>query len=105
MNKLMEAVFILDRSGSQIRELISRQEEAGWEFMFIGADIDVFASADGIGIRRSRAMGMSKAEDSFTGCFDAVGDVMYCVASEPDRLKNEDWDALSRIFNTKKKRK
>ena len=92
-------------SGAQNREMIQEQENtAGWEFMFIGADIDAFASADDVGIHRSHTARMSKSEDSFAGAFDAMGDVMYRVAESESKLQTEDWDALVRIFNKKKKR-
>ena len=92
-------------SDAQIRSLIREQEQnAGWEFMFIGADIDVFASADDVGIKRSHSFEMSKSTDSFAGCLDAVGDVMNCVAERPDKLGSEDWDALQRIFSKKRRR-
>ena len=93
-------------SGAQIREMIREQENtAGWEFMFIGADIDAFASADGVGIHRSHTARMSKSEDSFTGSFDAIGDVMYRVAESEDKLQTGDWDELIRIFDSKKRRR
>ena len=91
-------------SGAQIRKRIREQEESGWEFMFIGADIDVFASADDVGIRRSRSFGMSKETDSFVGCLDAVGDVMQCAATSPKPLQDQDWEALVKIFSKKSKR-
>ena len=91
-------------SGAQIRSLIQEQETAGWEFMFIGADIDVFASADDVGIKRSHAFEMFKAIDRFDGCLDAVGDVMHRVASSPEPLTDQGWDELVKIFNKKKSR-
>ena len=92
--------------GAQIREMIREQENAaGWEFMFIGADIDAFASADDVGIHRSHTARMSKSEDSFTGSFDAIGDVMYRVAESEDKLQTGDWDELVRIFDSKKRRR
>ena len=91
-------------SGAQIRKLIQAQEKSGWEFMFIGADIDVFASADDVGIKRSRAFEISKATDCFDGCLDAVGDVMHRVASSPEPLTDEGWDELRRIFAKKRMR-
>ena len=93
-------------SGAQIREMIQEQENtAGWEFMFVGADIDAFASADDVGIHRSHTARMSKSEDSFTGSFDAIGDVMYRVAESEDKLQTGDWDELVRIFDSKKRRR
>lgn len=38
-------------SKEQVAAMVTRQrEEYGWEFVFIGADIDAFAEADGMGI-------------------------------------------------------
>lgn len=57
----------------KIQELVKRQEEKHhWEFMFIGADIDAFASASNLGIRAKRAVPFSKDEDSFEDCLEAV---------------------------------
>ena len=92
--------------GAQIREMIREQENtAGWEFMFIGADIDAFASADDVGIHRSHTARMSKSEDSFTGAFDAMGDVMCRISESEGKLQTGDWDELVRIFDSKKRRR
>ena len=65
--------------------------------MFIGADIDAFASARSLGIRARRAVSFSKNEDSFEDCFKAVRDVAYCIAkSAPDETLSD--DAFSDIF-------
>ena len=39
----------------EIKRLISRQKEAGWEFLFIGANIDAAEVAEQVGISRDRA--------------------------------------------------
>lgn len=53
------------------------ENELGWEFLFLGANIDAFAAADRIGIRRSHAAKYDCAE---TGTmFGAVSSaVSYC---------------------------
>jgi hypothetical protein len=38
-----------------LRELIERREAEGWQFIFLGADIDAYAVADAIRARGSRA--------------------------------------------------
>lgn len=92
-------------SSTQIKKMVRDQETgAGWEFMFIGADIDAFSAADGVGIRPSGAFHFSKANDSYAGCLDAVGDVMSCVATAEGKLNDNDWDCLARIFSHKKKK-
>ena len=41
----------------QVKRLITRQqEESGWEFIFLGANIDAVKAAGDIGIRRERAV-------------------------------------------------
>lgn len=41
---------------SRVKHLIERHREMGWEFIFIGANIDVEAEADRLGIDRQRAV-------------------------------------------------
>jgi uncharacterized protein YegL len=41
-------------SSNQIKGMIERQKEAGWEFLFIGANIDAVETAGRYGIRRDR---------------------------------------------------
>lgn len=90
-------------SAQQIRKMVEERQQAGWEFMFIGADIDAIEAAQSIGLRRSRAFSFSKQTDNFNGCFDAVGDVMFCVADSEDNLRDDDWDILQRVFDRKKR--
>lgn len=92
-------------NNEQIKRMVRElEDEAGWEFLFIGADIDSFAAAHDVGISRSKAFRFSKSTDSFRGGFDAVGSVMYCVAENDEKLQDDDWDILQRIFDEKKKK-
>ncbi|HHV64100.1 MAG TPA: hypothetical protein GXX46_03365 [Peptococcaceae bacterium] len=68
MNKnLTELVFILDKSGSmaglesdtieKVKELVEKQKEKyGWEFIFLGANIDAIGTAARFGISANRAV-------------------------------------------------
>ena len=40
--------------GGQIRKLVEARKEKGWEFLFLGANIDSFAVSEGLGIERNR---------------------------------------------------
>ena len=66
-NNIIELVFILDRSGSMaglegdtiggFNSMIERQKEKyGWEFLFIGANIDAVETAARYGIDKDRAV-------------------------------------------------
>ncbi len=41
---------------SQVKEMIEHQKEAGWEFLFLGANMDAVSEAGKIGIAPSRAV-------------------------------------------------
>lgn len=41
-------------TSSEVKRMIQQQEERGWEFMFIGANIDSVETAEHLGIRRER---------------------------------------------------
>ena len=42
---------------AEVKRMVERQKERyGWEFLFLGANIDAISAAEGIGIRRDRAV-------------------------------------------------
>ena len=43
-------------SGKQIHDMIIRQQQHGWEFLFFGANIDTVATAKSMGIKEADAM-------------------------------------------------
>ncbi len=44
-------------SKADVKRMVERQKERyGWEFLFLGANMDAIAAAEGIGIRRDRAV-------------------------------------------------
>ncbi len=73
----------------QIRRII---ENCGWEFVFIGADIDSYAEASRIGIRKSRVANYSKTAEGHKEMYDAcnlITDRYYRKRDLKDN--NEDW--------------
>ncbi|WP_298534304.1 vWA domain-containing protein [uncultured Methanobrevibacter sp.] len=74
---------------TQIKELI---ENSGWEFVFIGADIDSYSEASHIGIRKSRVANYSKTAEGHEAMYDAcekVTDRFYRLRRIDD--DNEEW--------------
>ena len=61
-------------SHQSVKTMIEEKKNIGWEFIFLGANIDVESVADGIGISRECAMSFDR---SHKGIEDA-----YCVISE-----------------------
>ena len=87
----------------QIKKLVQQQQEAQWEFIFMGADIDAFASAERIGVRTGRAVHLTKTSECFEDCFRAVGSVVACMAgSAPEESLSDDAFAdIMQILHTK----
>lgn len=82
----------------QIKDMIRQQEEKGWEFLFLAANIDAVETADSIGIRKERAVNYVVEEDTME-MFEEVGDairmfrtydskVMECGTTIEKNIKN-----------------
>ncbi|MBR0415059.1 MAG: VWA domain-containing protein [Clostridia bacterium] len=72
-------------SHAAVKKLIEQKKEAeGWEFLFIGANIDAAATAEDIGIDRARAANY-KADNAGTAVvFEALSaPIRACRASQP----------------------
>ena len=76
------------------RMIQHQQEEFGWEFLFLGADIDAFAAARNIGIRPGNAVRYRNREDirdSYAAVSRAVSHVRFDL--EKSAMLSENWKA------------
>lgn len=89
-----------------IRHMIYKQQKKGWEFMFIGANIDSYNEAGRLGIKKNRTA--NYVHDSmgtkavYRGVSEAVCAVMDCEFAEDvdERLNRSHWnDAINEDFN------
>ena len=86
-------------NNGQVKRMVREQEEdAGWEFIFIGADMDAFAAANDVGIRSQRTVQISKDNDDFVEVFHALGRVASCAKESPEALRDDDFDDIMKIF-------
>ena len=60
-------------NAAKVKKLISRHQESGWEFIFLGANIDAAAAAEDIGISRERAVNYKPSKKGTAMLFRAVG--------------------------------
>lgn len=74
-------------SKSQIRDMI---DSRSWEFIFIGADIDSYAEAAKIGIRKSRTANYRKSNEGVERLYDSVNCVTDCMMMDMD-LDDANW--------------
>ena len=68
--------FTLEQVKAKIQH---EQEKYGWEFLFLGADIDAVEAASGIGIQASRAANFMHDDRGVDLCFEAVNDAISSV--------------------------
>lgn len=71
-------------STEQIRKMI---ENTGWEFIFIGADIDSYAEASRIGIKQTHTANYRKSSVGISRLYediDCLTDAVYCNKSIAD---------------------
>ncbi|MBR6100803.1 MAG: VWA domain-containing protein [Ruminococcus sp.] len=60
-------------TAADVKKLISDQQEKGWEFIFLGANIDAAAAAADIGISEERAVNYKPTGKGTAMLFRAVG--------------------------------
>ena len=86
---------------SRLKALVEKEKEKyGWEFLFIGANIDAEATAANIGISRERAVNYRADSQGTQVIFDAISaPVMACRANEKI---SADWsDTINEDYNSR----
>lgn len=77
-------------SRAAIRERIRREEcQFGWEFIFLGANMDAIGEAGALGIRRERAARYRYDGRGIRENFDTISKVVCCLREE--RELSADW--------------
>ena len=69
-------------NSEQVKKMIERQKEKyGWEFLFIGANIDAVETAAQYGIDRDRAVNYNADAQGTRILYDSVSNAVRCVRS------------------------
>ena len=86
-------------SYDKIKKMIDKQQKKdGWEFMFIGANIDAYGEAGRLGIKKSRTANYVHDEigtmNVYAGVAKAVCSVMSapCMADMDECLEESGWN-------------
>ncbi|MBQ6655627.1 MAG: VWA domain-containing protein [Erysipelotrichaceae bacterium] len=78
--------------GGRIRKMIEARKEKGWEFLFLGANIDSFAVSGKLGIDRSRTANWHAdargVEVSYGTLNTIIGNFRQCSAMEAEQAIN-----------------
>ncbi len=71
-----------------VKKMIRKQEEKyGWEFLFLGANIDVAKESDRLGIRADRAVRYVNDSEGIGLNYEVVGCAMSAMRCMPDSRK------------------
>ena len=87
----------------QIRKMVEAQKEKGWEFLFLGANIDAVEIAGNIGIGRNRAANFHNDRKGISHSYGALSDAMCCFMSAGSI--NDHWkDTVDDDFKKREKK-
>lgn len=92
-------------SHKAIRDMIEEKKECGWEFLFLGANIDAGKEAEKIGIARERSVTYKNDHKGVALNYKAVGDVILKASkSRSCRVElDEEWaDEIVAYHNDEK---
>ena len=77
-------------SSNQIKGMIERQKEGGWEFLFIGANIDAVETAGRYGIRRDRVANYKADSRGTEILYQSISEAVSNIRC--DMSLSEDWN-------------
>lgn len=89
----------------EIKRMIESKKECGWEFLFLGANIDAGREAEKIGIERNRSVTYKNDREGVAINFEAVGKVVS-KAVKSDRktaFVDDNWADEIKAYNSKRK--
>lgn len=90
-------------TAEEVKKMISRQREKyGWEFLFIGANIDAVETAANYGIDKDRAVNYNADAKGTKVVYETVAAAVSCVRNRKDL--EADWGkAINEDYNKRKK--
>ena len=117
-HKAGKVIFVITTDGhensskqysyQQIKKMIEAKREAGWEFLFLGANIDAVGEAEKLGISRKRAVTYENDCDGVALNYEVVGNaVRKAVAcdSMSTPMFEDDWSEEIENYRKNKKKK
>jgi len=92
-------------SYEKVRQMIERQKSKyGWEFIFLGANIDAVAAAERFGISKDRASNYNADSEGTLLNYEVISETVSCMRS--NRAISEAWkDRIEEDFKKRGSRK
>lgn len=69
-------------SGDEVRKLIESQKEKGWEFLFLGANIDAVETARSFGISEDNAVDYMNDSKGLGSAYDSISHACCCFVEQ-----------------------
>ena len=66
-------------NAARVREMVSQQQAQGWEFLFLGANMDAISAASHVGIAADRAVTYRADQVGTRLSYDVLNDTVGCV--------------------------
>ncbi len=89
-------------SSDEVKKMVCRQKEAGWEFLFLGANIDAVETARHYGIDEKRSVDFVCDEKGVSGNFDCLAESLMRVRA--CKIVSDDWsDSIKKDYKKRKK--
>lgn len=91
-------------TAKEVKKLISRQQEKyGWEFVFLGANIDAAETAESLGIGRETAVDYLSDSDGSTVLYEAMSRAVCGIRKGVKLAKSAEWRAeIDNDYNRRK---
>lgn len=95
----------------KVKMMVERQQaKYGWEFLFLGANIDSISVAGRFGIRAERAVDYVCDGDGIQMNFEAIGNTVSAVrraktVEEVDMMVRESWEPVRADYTKRNKRR
>lgn len=117
-HKAGKVIFVITTDGHEnssrefsypkVKKMIEDKKEQGWEFLFLGANIDAGAEAEKIGIARNRSVTYENDSQGIAINFQAVGNAVMkasLVEDYEEEYFEEDWDEEIVEYRESKRKK
>ncbi len=77
-------------SAAMVKKMIEKNQEKGWQFLFLGANIDAAEEAEKMGIPRTYAASYKNDAKGVELNFKAIGNVVSCMRASGGALRDKE---------------
>ena len=76
-------------SASMVKKMVETNQEKGWQFIFMGANMDAVGEAEKIGIRKTHAVNYRPTSAGVQMNYSVAGSVLSCMRSSDSSMEEK----------------